>query len=115
MPYNNDTQDAHQLSLLGDLPTRPATSEHGPCADGGAKVRDALPDNLRGSVREWCLRRLDAGEQKYGAFLRVGWSRADEALAEEYADAINYAVAGGRDRHARVLADLLQDLGPVQT
>lgn len=85
------------------------TPSHGPCSDGGAPVRDSLPQ-CPGHVRAWLLSRLDAGEEKYGAPLLVGWSRSDEALAEELADAINYAVAGGRISVADSLMQMLVDL-----
>lgn len=92
------------------------TSTHGPCDGGGDPVRDHLPESLPKSARAFILARLNGGEAKYGTVLRVGWTRADEALREELADAVAYAVAGGRDRLAEYLGGMLGDgwiTGPV--
>lgn len=83
------------------------TSTHGPCTDGGALVRDRLPGGLPPRLRDWVLSRLDAGEQKYGEPLRIGWSRAGEALMEEIADAICYAVALDDESVAGLLCVLM--------
>ncbi len=85
----------------------PDTSEHGPCCDGGAPVRSNLPAILHPDTSAWLRRRLDHGEAKYGAVLRVGWTRAHEALGEELADAVAYAVALDDSRMARQIAVML--------
>ena len=87
--------------------SRSATSQHGPCTDGGAPVRDALPASLSPEAAAWIRRRLDVGEAKYGAVLRVGWSRAREAIAEELADGVAYAVAAGDAGLADALGAML--------
>lgn len=61
----------------------------------GAPVRDHLPVFLSTDARAFVLTRLDAGEAEHGAPLAVGWERALLELAQELADAINYAVAAG--------------------
>ena len=90
---------------------RATTSEHGPCDGGEAAVRDVLPESLSEAHADWIRRRLDAGEAKYGAVLRIGWARAGEALAEELADAIAYSVALGRLDLADRLAVMLGEVG----
>lgn len=100
--------DRKQLQALGEA--RPPTSEHGPCTSGGAQVRDNLPTTLSAENRQWCLARLDFGEQKYGAPLLIDWPKGEEALAEELADAINYAVVCGRLSMARKLGKMLNEL-----
>lgn len=89
--------------------TLPATSEHGPCADGDAAVRDQLPP-MPDDIADWCRARLDAGEAKYGRPLRVGWTRAREALREELADAINYSVSMGDQSFADKLVEMLVEV-----
>lgn len=96
-----------------NAPERPevvgkVVSEHGPCEDGEELVRDVVAHTagswLSNGRRLFILERLTAGEAKYGTPLRVGWSRAREALDEEMADAIAYAIAAGDDAGAKALA-----------
>lgn len=89
---------------------KPNESQHGPCTDGHAAVRDSIPDCVAPSVAEWVRARLDVGERKYGAKLLVGWSRAREALLEELADAIAYSVALGRPDLAVTFSDIITNL-----
>ena len=58
-------------------------------------MRDHLPPWLSPDGRAFILARLDAGRARYGADLRIGWGAAPVELAQELADAVAYAVAGG--------------------
>ena len=72
-----------------------ALHDCGPCLTPGPAVRDHLPSWLSPDARSFILARLDAGRARYGADLRIGWGPAPVELAQELADAVAYAVAGG--------------------
>jgi hypothetical protein len=72
-----------------------ALHDCGPCDTDGPAVRDHLPPWLSPEARAFILARLDAGRSRYGADLRIGWPPAPVELAQELADAVAYAVAGG--------------------
>lgn len=103
---------AREAPMSEDATIYSATSQHGPCDGGDRLVRNELPF-MRPDLKTWCLARLDAGEIKYGASLRVGWEKADEALREELADAINYAVSAGRYDLSDRLSLMLEEVSRV--
>jgi hypothetical protein len=72
-----------------------ALHDCGPCDTDGPAVRDHLPATLTPEGRAVILARLTVGRDRYGADLRIGWSHAPVELAQELADAVAYAVAGG--------------------
>lgn len=72
-----------------------ALHDCGPCLAAGPAVRDHLPSWLSPDARAFILARLDVGRDRYGADLRIGWGPAPVELAQELADAVAYAVAGG--------------------
>ena len=72
-----------------------ALHDCGPCLTAGPAVRDHLPPWLSPDARAFVLARLDAGRARYGADLRIGWGPARLEFAQELADAVAYAVAGG--------------------
>ena len=72
-----------------------ALHDCGPCDTDGPAVRDYLPPWLSPEGRAVILVRLDAGRDRYGADLTVGWPPAPVELVQELADAVNYAVAMG--------------------
>lgn len=77
---------------MSDPSTSPHLYQHGPCASGATLVRDCLdglPPTIASAVRD----RLDEGERKYGASLKVGWGNAALAGYQEALDGIAYAIA----------------------
>ena len=68
--------------------------QHGPSTGDGPTVRDSLPD-MPAHIRAAVLDRLNVGEVKYSAALRVGWADGPTAQYQEDLDGITYGVVIG--------------------
>ena len=87
-----------------------ATSQNGSGLHQGMPVRDALPP-MAPHLEAWVRARLAYAESKSGRVLTVGLDRAIEAMREEIADAMCYAVAAGLKVDAENFAFILTSLG----
>ena len=90
----------------------PHLHQHGPSTGDGPAVRDCLPP-MPVRILSAVLDRLDVGEGKYGAALRVGWSDGRTALYQEDLDGLTYGTVVGippEEVAARVALAVRSDL-----
>jgi len=87
------TQDRDIRARLSE----PHLHQHGPSTGDGPAVRDCLPP-MPVRILSAVLDRLDVGEGKYGALLRVGWSDGRTALYQEDLDGLGYGTSIGIPR-----------------